>query len=136
MRLLAEVALVVLTAVAAAVCIALLPATRSVQGRRAAPPQPSRPKQLVRLERLVSTAGTTTAHAHAYLRPVLAEVAARRLARRGLALERMQASVGRELLGDRLWEIVRPDRPFPEDRNAPGVSPAELSEMLERLEGL
>jgi hypothetical protein len=73
---------------------------------------------------------------HAYLRPRLVEIASYRLAARGQALERMPDAVGRELLGDRLWEVVRPERPFPEDRQGPGVRPQELAEMLEVLERL
>ena len=96
----------------------------------------STPEQLVRLERLVRTAGLSRLHAHAYLRPVLAEIASRRLAARGLSIERMQAPVGERLLGEQLWEIVRPDRPFPEERDARGVSIHELSAMLRSLEEL
>jgi hypothetical protein len=73
---------------------------------------------------------------HAYLRPRLIELASYRLAARGQTLDRMPDATGRELLGDRLWEIVRPGRPFPEDRNAPGVGPPELAAMLEVLERL
>jgi hypothetical protein len=48
----------------------------------------------------------------------------------------MPEAVGRELLGDRLWDIVRPGRPFPEDRHGPGVSPRELGAMLEVIRQL
>jgi hypothetical protein len=48
----------------------------------------------------------------------------------------MQDPAARELLGDRLWEIVRPHRPFPEDRQGPGVPPSELRGMLGVLERL
>jgi hypothetical protein len=82
------------------------------------------------------TAGANTLHVHAYLRPLLAEMASRRLAARGRTLERMPESVGRQVLGDRLWEIVRPHRPFPEDRHGPGVSPQDLRAMLGVLERL
>jgi len=44
----------------------------------------------------------------------LAEIASRRLAARGQALERMSDAAGRLVLGERLWEVVRLDRPFPE----------------------
>jgi hypothetical protein len=97
---------------------------------------PSRPGQLVELERLVITAATSAVHVHAYLRPVLVEISSYRLAARGQTLERMPDAVGRELLGDRLWDIVRPDRRFPDDRHGPGVAPEELRAMLEALERL
>jgi hypothetical protein len=134
--LLAEIALVALAAVGVAVCVALLPeAARWRRGRRTPPPA-SRPEPLVHLERLVAMARANTLQVHAYLRPLLIEVAARRLAARGRSLNRMSDTDGAQLLGDRLWEIVRPNRPFPEDRDAPGVSPQELSTMLEVLERL
>ena len=68
---------------------------------------------------------------HAYLRPLLIEIVSRRLAARGQTLDRMPETVGRKMLGDRLWDIVRPGRPFPEDRHGPGVSPSDLGAMLE-----
>ena len=136
MRLLAEIGLVVLAGIAVAVCVTLLPDVRSTRRQRALVPGPARPDQLVELERLVVSAGTSTVQVHAYLRPLLVEIAARRLAARGQAVDRMPDAVGRELLGDRLWDIVRPARSFPEDRQAPGVAPHELRAMLEVLERL
>ena len=136
MRLLAEIALVVLAAVAVTVCVSLLPDARSTRRRRTQARAPARPDQLVALERLVVSAGTSAVQVHAYLRPLLVEIAARRLALHGQTLERMSDAVGRDLLGARLWDIVRPDRPFPEDRQAPGVAPQELRAMLEVLERL
>ena len=135
MTLVAEIALVLLAAIGLGICVALLPgAPLRRRGRPA--PDSARPAPLVALERLVVTAGTNAVQVHAYLRPRLVEIASFRLAARGQTLERMPDAVGRELLGDRLWEIVRPDRPFPEDRRAPGVRPQELAGMLEVLERL
>jgi len=136
MKLLAEVGLVVLAGIVVVVCVSLLPDARPTRRRRVAPPAPERPDQLVALERLVVTAGTSAVHVHAYLRPLLVEIASRRLAGRGQTLERMPDTTARELLGDRLWDIVRPDRPFPEDRQGPGVAPQELRAMLGVLERL
>ncbi len=136
MTLLVEIALVALAAMGAAVCVARLP--RAVGGAQASrsPVPPTAPQQLVALERLISTASATALHAHAYLRPVLAEVAAERLAAHGHSLGRMSEPAGRQLLGEDLWEIVRPDRPFPPDRYGPGVSRPELDAMLAGLERL
>lgn len=136
MTLLAEIALLVVAAFGVAVCLALLPRSASIRSRHRVVVTPSRPDQLLQLERLVAGAGASTLHVHAYLRPLLAEVSARRLASRGHSLERMPATLGRELLGDRLWEIVRPERPFPDDRYAPGISPQELSAIVDLLERL
>jgi hypothetical protein len=67
---------------------------------------------------------------------MLTEIASHRLAARGRSLERLSDQDGRELLGEGLWDIVRPDRPFPSDRNARGVSSHELDAMLAVLERL
>jgi hypothetical protein len=136
MRLLAEVALIVVGGIAVATCVALLPDTRLTRVRRPAAPPPARPGQLVDLERLVISASTSAVQLHAYLRPLLAEIALRRLAARGQTLERIPDPAARELLGDRLWDIVRPGRPFPEQRHGPGVTVDELRAMLEVLERL
>ena len=136
MTILAEIALVLLAAIGVAVCLARLPAPGRPTTGRASARQAPRPAQLVRLEGVVSMSGASALHAHAELRPLLAEVVSRRLAARGQALERMPDAAGRELLGERLWEIVRPDRPFPEDRHGPGVSARDLCAMLELIERL
>ena len=136
MRLLAEIVLVALAAGAVAVCLAHLPDEASARWSRVTVAPPPRPGQLVALERLVATSASRTLTAHAYLRPVLSEIASRRLATRGYSLGQMTESVGQELLGERLWELVRPDRPFPVDRYGPGVPVHELRTMLAVLEGL
>ena len=112
-RLLAEIGLVVLarrswSPVAWRSC-----PTRARLGDAGRAPAPARPDQLVALERLVVSAGTSAVHVHAYLRPLLVEIASRRLAARGQTLERMPDAAARELLGDRLWDIVRPGPSVP-----------------------
>lgn len=135
MTLAAEIALVALASVAVASCLALLPGARATRRRRPTALL-ARPAQLVALERLVITAGTSTVQAHAYLRPLLVEIASHRLAAHGQTLERMPDVTGRAVLGEALWEIVRPDRPFPTDRHAPGVQSQDLAAMLDMLERL
>jgi hypothetical protein len=136
MRLVADIGLVALAGIVVAVCVHLLPAPRPIRRRRSARPAPARPDQLVALERLVASAETSALHAHAYLRPLLAEIASHRLAARGQTIEQIPDTAGRELLGDLLWDLVRADRPFPENRHGPGVPAPELRTMLEVLEGL
>ena len=121
-----------MAAIAVVACLALLPEGTRAPGGASRPAQPAPPEQLVRLERLISMSGTSALHVHAYLRPLLAEIASQRLATRGQSLERLSDAAGRDVLGERLWELVRPGRPFPEDRHGPGVASAELSAMLER----
>lgn len=135
MRLLAEIALITLAAIAVAVCVFLIPRRANRRPPRPARARP-RPDQLVRLERMLSSAQASTLHAHAYLRPVLVEVTTRRLAAHGYRLNAVSADDGRELLGEPLWELVRPGRPFPEDRHARGVPGAQIDAMLDALEAL
>lgn len=131
-----EIAIVAAAAIVVAVCVARL-AHRAPPRATREPPRPVvQADQLLRLERMIGGARHSALHVHAYLRPELAEIASCRLAARGRALERMSDRQGRELLGDGLWEIVRPDRPFPSDRYGPGVSLQELDAILTVLERL
>jgi len=134
-RLLAEIVLVVLAGAGLSMCVALLPSPLPAP-RRPQTAGPPRPGQLEALERLVITAAGNPVQVHAYLRPRLMEIASRRLAARGQTLERLPDARGRELFGDRLWDIIRPGRPFPEQRDGPGVRYEDLSAMLEALERL
>jgi hypothetical protein len=47
-----------------------------------------------------------------------------------------QPDVARNALGEETWEIVRPDRPPPEDRLARGISPEGLGRVVDSLERL
>jgi hypothetical protein len=93
------------------------------------------PAQFVRLERIVEWSGESGMSAHTRLRPVLVEIAEARLVRRGVRLER-DLEESRRLLGPAVWELVRPDRPTPRGRDAPGIPPRRLEEMLDVLEAL
>jgi hypothetical protein len=136
MRLVAEIALVAVAAAAIAVCLRALPARAMPRWRPASVVPPPRPDQLTELERLVSRSTADAVTVHAYLRPVLTEIASRRLVAHGYALDQMPATAGRELLGEQLWEIVAPGRPFPQDRYGPGVTLGELRAMLDVLQAL
>ncbi|HEY6693348.1 MAG TPA: hypothetical protein VI006_10895 [Solirubrobacteraceae bacterium] len=89
----------------------------------------------MRLERIVEWSGESGLSAHTRLRPVLVEIAEARLVRRGLRLER-DVEEARRLLGSAVWELVRPDRPTPRGRDAPGIPPRRLEEILDVLEAL
>jgi hypothetical protein len=140
-RLAAELGFVVLGALGAAVCLlalaAHLPADPCVfeSGLRPRVRTDLWPAQLVRLERIVEWSGSSDLDAHSRLRPVLVEIAEVRLARRGLRLER-DAAEARHLLGPKGWDLLRPDRPPPQDRDAPGIAPHDLEEILDSLEAL
>ena len=94
----------------------------------------ARPLELERMEREVVLACGNAFDLHARLRPVLREIAAHRLeSRRGLALDGGAAEV-RQLLGDELTALLRPDREPPQDRAAPGIPVRQLEAHVERLE--
>jgi len=98
--------------------------------------RPMRPPELVRTERELTLGMATAGHAYRRLLPLLREAAAARLATTyGVELERRPAAA-RELLGDEAWELLRPDRPEPPDRNAPGLTLARVEAVLARLEAL
>jgi hypothetical protein len=69
---------------------------------------------------------------HWRLRPVLREIAASGLHRHGVELDE-QPEAARALLAQGTWELVRPERPRPEDPFAPGVRREELRMVLEDL---
>jgi hypothetical protein len=94
---------------------------------RAGPPrQRERLADLERLEREVTLASATAYDLHRRLLPVLREIAAMRLERTGRRL-------GADTAG-RWWELLRPDRPPPENRFAPGIAPRELAALVDDLE--
>jgi hypothetical protein len=75
-------------------------------------------------------------HLHVRLRPILREIAGHRLWMRfGVDLDREPVRA-RELIGANAWELVRPERPPPSDRLAPGPAPADLRVVLDELERL
>ncbi|MCP9486635.1 MAG: hypothetical protein MSC30_12285 [Gaiellaceae bacterium MAG52_C11] len=92
--------------------------------------------ELARLEREVTLSTSTAFDVHVRLRPVLRRIATRALAnRRGVDLERSPATA-QALLGEGLWELVRPDREPPHDRGAPGLELSSLRAMVDTLEAL
>ena len=100
---------------------------------RRRPRRQERPPSLAKLEREVTLAAVTAFDFHARLRPTLREIAAYRLASRGLVLD-SGAPATREALGDELWELLRPDRRPPDDRLAPGVPLTRLRTLLDALD--
>ncbi len=76
----------------------------------------------------------STFHLHARLRPILREIAAYRLSMRfGVDLDR-EHERAQELVGGDAWELVRPERPTPSDRLAPGPPASHLNKVVEELE--
>jgi len=99
------------------------------------PEDPPRIVELDRLERELSMGVTRAFDLHYRLRPVLREIAAGRLERRGLRLDSGSEAV-RKALGADVWELVREDRIPPTDRLAPGLGIGSIREVVEQLESL
>lgn len=97
---------------------------------------PMRPSELVRTEREITLGTSSAGSLHQNLLPVLREAATARLsAGHGVELER-RPEAARALLGDDAWELLRPDRPEPHDRNAPGITMRRLRDVVSALERL
>jgi hypothetical protein len=88
-----------------------------------------------RLDRAVSAGTTHAGDLQVRLRPILREIAADGLRRRGVELD-AQPRAAQELLAPETWELVRPDRPRPDDPFAPGLAPKRLEAALDDLEAL
>ena len=107
--------------------------------RRAGAPQGSAAGEATgdreRLDRVVSAATSHAGDLHLRLRPILREIAADGLRRRGIELD-AQPQAAQALLAPDTWELVRPDRPRPDDAFARGLAPARLNAVLDDLEAL
>jgi len=105
---------------------------RAVAAMRRRPPDSGDPALVRELE--LSTYNAF--HLHARLRPVFRDIAAHRLrARYGVVLDRA-AGRARGLVGAQAWELVRPERPPPEDRLARGPALPELTRVIDELEAI
>lgn len=108
---------------------------------RRTPPQPDNCADEVGQYRTIArqlAASSWSAHdLHFRLRPLIQEIARARLVRQhGVDLDR-DPERARELIGNgRLWELIRPDRKQPEDREARGWSESELERLVDELEDL
>jgi hypothetical protein len=99
------------------------------------PPEVRPIAELHRLERELSMAAARQFDLDYRVRPVLREVAAARLERRGLSIGSGSPAV-RELLGDELWELVATDHDPLANRLAPGPGLDGLDRTISRLERL
>ena len=93
-----------------------------------------RPGNLARLEHLcaLGTAGSFDLHHH--LRPRLRTIAQGLLTtRRGISLD-AEPDAARAALGGEAYDLVRHDRPPPQDRLARGLPVAELERIVQSLE--
>jgi hypothetical protein len=118
---------------ARAVCRTLPPQARRA---RVAPGSAEPPiEQSDWLDRQLHFARASAEELHRSFRPVVVQVAAAQLARKhGVALER-EPDRARSLVSERLWELIRPDRPTPQKRGR-GLRPEELERVIAELEEL
>ena len=115
---------------------AALPEAPPFEGQLDREPRAGEPiGQLETIARTLSGAEWIQAELHYRLRPLVREIAAARLSRRyGVDLDR-QPERARALIGEgRAWELVRPEREPPEERQARGWSRSELEKLVDELE--
>ena len=121
-------ALALAAALAAATALQLQPAQRQQPPPRARDDEmPLRLRQIVDVMREFGVDRS--------LRPLLVPIVAARLGRRGVDMA-LAPGRAQELLGDVLWEIVRPDRPSAGYRVGRGLAGDDLRTAIERLEQL
>ncbi|MFZ1880665.1 MAG: hypothetical protein WAU41_10900 [Gaiellaceae bacterium] len=82
--------------------------------------------EVERMTREVTLGAATAYDLHMRLLPQLRQIAQARLERSGRPMSP-------ETLG-RWWELLRPDRPEPDNRHAPGISTSELRALVSDLE--
>jgi uncharacterized membrane protein len=82
--------------------------------------------EVERMTREVTLGAATAYDLHVRLLPQLRQIAQARLERSG-------RSMSPETLGP-WWDLLRPDRPAPENRHAAGISPSELRALVSDLE--
>jgi len=113
-----------------------VPTPRFEQALLRRKPAPGQPEELLHMEREIVLGSADADHAHRRLLPLLRATASARIAaRHGFELER-RPEAARALLGEDAWELLRPDRPEPEDRHAPGLPRKTIVALIERVEAL
>jgi hypothetical protein len=95
-------------------------------------PESMRPSEIVRIEREITLGTTSAGHLHTRLLPLLRDAAAVRL---GIDFD-LHPERARAALGAESWELLRPDRPEPTDRSAPGLSIRRVRAVVDEIEQL
>jgi hypothetical protein len=87
------------------------------------------------LERQLRLAQASADELHRHFCPIVVQIAAAQLVRKhGVVLEREPARA-QALVGERLWDLIQPDRPSPPERGR-GLRPDELRDLVAELEEL
>jgi hypothetical protein len=109
------------------------PVRRPARLRLARAPRRTTP-DLAAIDRLLALSISSAEDAHLRLRPLVLDIARQRLAdHTGVRIDAAPEAAA-AALGPEVWELVRPDRPRPDDRRARGISPADLRAIVESLE--
>lgn len=97
---------------------------------------PGRLRSLQRIEHDCIQGLANPVDFHRRLRPILREIATQRLAaRHGVDLDGRPVAA-RAILGEETWELVRPDRPQPDELTGPRLDAAGLARTLDTLEAV
>jgi hypothetical protein len=120
------------------------PATSPFHRRRRLPSRPpwtgrrnARAHQRTEYEAMLAAGEDRAGQFHQRLRPVLQRIADERLqARHGMTLGGVEPGDLEPILGPTAYDLLRPDRPRPDDRRAPGPSAADLAATLDAVEAL
>ena len=118
--------------------VRIAPGERDEQRRlpRRGETPPERIVELDRLERDVVLATGSELEQHVRIKPLLRDVVEDRLWRsRGIALEE-RPDKAREILGEELYELVKPGRPDPNARWFRGLDLTGLNRVLDRTEAI
>ena len=126
-------ALAFAAALAAATALQLRPERRQRPRPRA--PDDAMPLRLRQIVDVLRESEESEFGVDRSLRPLLVPIVTARLGRRGIDMA-LAPGRAQELLGDRLWEIVRPDRPSAAYRVGRGLVADDLRTAIERLEQL
>ena len=135
-RVYALVVCAVILVLAVAALRRTLPGPGKISRRaRSAAPRLEPPRSLAQLENESTLAIGDSLDLHFRLRPHLRLIAAGLLeGRHGIALD--EGEKAKVLLGGATWELLREDRPIPEDRHARGLTPDALERVVLSLERL
>jgi hypothetical protein len=127
------------SALALATALAVVAALQLRPARRQQPPPRARDDEMpLRLRRIADDLRESEQSEFGVdrsLRPLLVPIVAARLGRRGVDMA-LAPRRAQELLGDVLWEIVRPDRPSAAHRVGRGIAGDDLRTAIEQLEQL
>jgi hypothetical protein len=132
-------ALIVCAAVLVVLVLALRRAFPDETVLREPPPRATRrvpPPSLARIEHETALAVAGSFDVHYRLVPRLRALVAGLLSSRRKISLAESPDTARAILGEKTWELVRPDRPAPEDRLAKGIAPRELELVVDALEGV